>query len=120
MTRIIQNRQGDVLLVKAEKCLEGKVTAYDRIVIEVGEASGHEHVLIGDVQLVLLDVPQAVPGYMSALATQMVIVKGQAQLAHLVGDTPTTEHDEIIVDEGVYFRLPQYQYTPQKITRVAD
>ena len=116
-----QVRQGDVpLVMDVIGKPRGKKVASERIILARGESTGNEHVLSGDVELYELERPERVPGYKGVMSTQMVLVNGIASFAHVIGDTPTQEHDTIEVKPGLYWRLTQWEYTPQEIRRIAD
>ena len=44
-----QLRQGDILLVAVDKLPPKNIEARDRVVLAIGEATGHNHVLTGQV-----------------------------------------------------------------------
>ena len=115
-------RQGDVPLVldKNGKVRGKKREIVGRVVLARGEASGHEHVIAGEAEVYDLHTPEIVPGYKGAMSATMVLVNGKAQLAHLIGDQPTGEHDPIDLDPGLYWRLTQWEYQPGAIRRVMD
>lgn len=115
-------RQGDVpLTLDKSGVVRGKrVAKTTRLVIARGETSGHEHTIVGDVELYELDKPETVPGYSGVMSTHMVLVGGDAKFAHLAGDMPTKEHGEIDLKPGLYWQLAQWEYTPEEIHRSAD
>jgi hypothetical protein len=121
MKKQIIYRQGDVTLIRARhKPASGKEVARYRIVLAVGESTGHEHVVAGEVALYELPEPKRIPGRRGAMSSRMVVVDGKARFAHLVGDIPTGEHGEIEMEPGVYWVLPRWSYQPEEIKRAVD
>ena len=115
-------RQGDVPLVldKNGKVRGKKREIVGRVVLARGESSGHEHVILGKAEVYDLPTPEIVLGYKGAMSATMILVNGKAQLAHLVGNLPTGEHNSIELDPGLYWQLTQWEYKPEAIRRVAD
>ena len=115
-------RQGDVPLALD---LRGKVrgkkrNVVGRVILARGESSGHEHVILGEAEVYDLAIPEVVPGYKGAMSATMVLVKGKAQFAHLIGNQPTGEHAPIDLAPGLYWQLTQWEYKPDEIKRVVD
>jgi hypothetical protein len=105
-----QFRQGDVLLIQVPsvpKKGEGKEVPRDpqgRIVLALGEATGHAHALRADADAVL----------MSFGAERYLKTKAPARLWH-------EEHDPIDLDGGATFRvIIQSEYDPVKMRQVQD
>lgn len=115
-------RQGDVPLTldKAGEVRGKKRNIAGRVILARGESSGHEHVILGDVEVYDLDAPEVVPGYKGAMSATMVLVKGKAKFAHLIGDQPTGDHAHIDLKPGLYWQLTQWEYRPDEIKRVVD
>lgn len=110
MSEMKQFRQGDVLLIQVPslpKKQEGKEIERDpngRIVLALGEATGHAHALRADADAVL----------MSFGAERYLKVKQPARLWH-------EEHDPIDLDGGSVFKVViQSEYDPVKMRQVQD
>lgn len=103
-----QFRQGDVLLCTVD---EIPVTAMpvsseaDRVVVALGELTGHAHALAAHQGRLFRDEPNG--------RSFIAIVKGGAALLH-------EEHDPIHVPEGHYEVRRQREYTPGRSRYVAD
>mgnify|MGYP001566260644 CR=1 FL=1 len=115
-------RQGDVPLQldKTGKIRGKKRSIPGRVVLARGESTGHEHVILGEAEVYDLDKPEIVPGYEGAMSATMVLVKGKAKFAHLIGNQSTGEHDTIDIAPGLYWQLTQWEYKPDEIRRMAD
>ena len=107
-------RQGDVILfpVDAEPKGEQVKPVAGRVVLAIGEATGHAHTLdAADCTLVSAEGAQEL----------YLIVHGRTQLEH-------QEHAALTVDPGVYLigspdrraGIAQVEYTPDALQRVAD
>jgi hypothetical protein len=83
MEKVLQYRQGDILLVKVDKLHEGFKKAKTNIVAE-GEITGHHHRLFGDADVMVADNND-----------MAVWVVGPAELVH-------EEHAAITLEPGAY------------------
>ena len=115
-------RQGDVPLVldKSNNVRGKRRDIAGRVVLARGESSGHEHVILGEAEVYDLETPEGVPGYKGTMSTVMVLVKGKAQFAHLIGNQPTGDHAPIDLQPGLYWQLTQWEYRPDEIKRMVD
>tara|TARA_R100000951_G_scaffold112807_1_gene113753 strand:- start:14972 stop:15304 length:333 start_codon:yes stop_codon:yes gene_type:complete len=103
-------RQGDVLCIPIDAIpTDKKLVPLDpkaRVTLALGEATGHHHTLSEG----------SVEGWsngIEALAEYFEVTSREAVLTH-------QEHDAITLPKGVYERVIQTEYTPEKIVRVAD
>jgi len=103
-----QYRQGDVFL---QPVAEGEIPEGERkqiapvngrVVLAEGEVTGHNHT-------------------MSAETATMELIDGRVLLT-VAEPTPLThqEHGEIEVKPGMYWVVPQREYQPEAVRRVAD
>ena len=102
-------RQGDVLIARAKKKLDGlEPVARDngRVVLAYGELTGHAHA-ITDSRATLFRDPK--------LASMFLHVSGDAPVALL-----HEEHTRIDIPPGEYEITHQVEYLPGEIRRVAD
>lgn len=98
----LEHRQGDVALVRIDKPQKtGKRVASKSIVLALGEATGHSHVLSGEVAEFNID------------GRRVFWVEAPAPLEH-------QEHGAQTVQPGWYEIEPQCVYSPQAIQRVLD
>ncbi|MEV4417147.1 hypothetical protein [Catellatospora sp. NPDC049609] len=104
-------RQGDVLVVPIarEALPEGLMDAprdrRNRMVLALGEATGHAHVLTGE--RVSLLCPPDEPGRL------YLLIEGYGRLVH-------EEHGPIALSPGAYKVVRQREYFPGAIRPVAD
>lgn len=85
-------RQGDVLLTRlTRKPSVGKSVAQGRIVLALGETSGHAHVIEG-----------AVAEFRAADGERIVWLEAPQELRHVAGKTLTGEHNSIPLLAGWY------------------
>ncbi len=104
-------RQGDVLVVSIDddNLPDGLVPAprdrRNRMVLALGEATGHAHVATGD-RVKLLCPPDA-PDRL------FLVVEGHGRLVH-------DEHGPIGLPRGSYRVVRQREYTPGAVRPVAD
>ncbi|HEY9715116.1 MAG TPA: hypothetical protein V6C72_16720 [Chroococcales cyanobacterium] len=98
-------RQGDVLLVKISELPKDAVKelASDKIVLALGEATGHSH---------CLTAPQGATLF-AQNEERYFEIKHSSSLVH-------EEHSPINLDPGLYRVVRQREYTPERIRRVAD
>lgn len=96
-------RQGDVLYVPVDRIPDG-AKLEDTKTVAYGEATGHHHTMV--------EVDGKAEVY--TLEDQM--------FAKVEGDVVVThqEHNELIVEEGIYEIRIQREYTPEDIRRVLD
>lgn len=100
-------RQGDVGIIKREDVdiTEAKKVSLDGedIILAEGEATGHAH-------------------RVAARCLAALYVLEQARLLHVEKPTKITheEHNEIILEPGVYEVVQQREYTPERIRPVLD
>ena len=109
MTKIIQYRQGDVMLEKISCLPDQPLHSLSSPVIARGEKSNHAHALFGSASV--LSVKDGADLY--------VAVIGSAKLSHILetslsSGTPiwTGEHLEIDLEEGIYQVVHQREYDP--------
>lgn len=117
-----QVRQGDVLLVRADKmpswAKEAQRDDHGRVVVEYGESSGHGHAFRG----------AGVTGFraetseMAAMAgLDAVLVGGSTELLrHEFVDGRHAEHEPVALAPGAWVRAIQVEYDPDQEQRVAD
>ena len=104
-------RQGDVLVVPLDPTeMPPNVVAAprdrrNRMVLALGEATGHAHVLTGE--RVALLCPPDDPG------TLLLVIEGYGRLVH-------EEHGPIALSPGTYRVIRQREYFPGAIRPVAD
>jgi len=120
MNKII--RQGDVLLIpieaitrknfrtkeafdNAKSLLSADLSQKTDNILAYGEATGHHHVLEGNV-IVMEEVSDKAVNDRG----QIVEVKEDARLVHTSGDHP--DHDTLTVPSGKYLRVVQKQRDP--------
>ena|SRR3990167_277263 len=97
-----QHRQGDTLLVRIGKPRNpGNAISCKRVVIALGETTGHAHVLEGAVAEFLVD------------GQRVIWVETPATYTH-------DEHAPHTIMPGWYVAPEQVEYTPQEIRRVTD
>jgi hypothetical protein len=99
-------RQGDVLLVPVERLPKGAVpvkSSERRLVLAVGETTGHAHVVAGPHARLFA----AGPWTSTSRRTRFLVVDGEpATLVH-------EEHDPVTVPPGNYRVVRQREYEPQ-------
>lgn len=85
-------RQGDVLLTRlsAEPKIEKEV-ARNRVILALGETSGHAHVIDG-----------AVAEFVTKDGERVVWLEAPEELRHVAGKTLTGEHNSIPLQTGWY------------------
>ena len=99
-------RQGDVLIERVDVVPQAAVKQQvkrGRIVLAVGEATGHDHSIAADRADWWL-----LPG-----GDQFVRVRQKTSLVH-------QEHGPIVLNLGIYRVRRQREYSPQAIRNVAD
>lgn len=113
-----QIRQGDVLLVKTTKKLSKEARPVQRragrVVLALGEATGHAHVIVEPALAELFEERDG------ALYLK---VEGPCELRHVDNlDTlvPSREHDSTFLTRGLYCLPGQREYAPEAIRPVAD
>src|SRR3990167_3705539 len=89
--RNICARQGDILIIKDDRIAEGK--PQDILVVEVGEVTGHQHLLV-------CEVGSKVRGDKTHFT-----LTGRAKLVH-------EEHGEIPFEAGNYIVLRKTEFDP--------
>jgi hypothetical protein len=99
-------RQGDILLVKVNNvALESamRLEAEDgKLILAVGEATGHHHYVSSS------------DASMFAYSEEVYLqVTKPTQLKH-------QEHEAIALDIGIYKKIQQVEYTPERIRNVID
>jgi hypothetical protein len=97
-------RQGDVLLIPVDKIPEGMKTT-KKVTLALGESTGHHHTIY-DGAVGYADDEDSLVEYLS--------------VTNQVGALTHQEHDTIAVPNGNYLNVSQFQYTPEKLERVAD
>lgn len=98
-------RQGDVLVMKVDNIAD-KLKKTKKCTLALGEATGHHHT-IHEGAVGFADQEQDLAKYFN------VSSKNGASLTH-------QEHDTIVLPEGSYKVIGQFQYTPERLTRAAD
>lgn len=109
-----QYRQGDVLLENIPKPRQSALTLVKRgrIVIRLGESTGHQHVIGTDVD------EDAVAEFITAEGRRVLWVQTPTELRHVTpADAPTKEHDQGTVQPGWYVIPEQLEYDPLRIAR---
>ena len=98
-------RQGDVLIEQVAKIPKEaiKQSAKDRIILALGEATGHHHSVDID----------AADWWKQADGAHFLDVPKEARVTH-------QEHDTITLPAGRYRIRRQREYTPEAIRNVAD
>lgn len=119
--------QGDILLIPVHEVppkfsakLPGK-----SVIVGYGEASGHQHVLVGDAQWLVDALDEIELGRFAngEPVNQPVFVKvgNGVSLAHLDAQMKqTADHDPIDVPPGAYQVIRQRQWTAGQARAVAD
>ncbi len=102
--------QGDVLLISIERLPIKTELKKDRI-IALGESSGHRHEVSSGCDVLVDDI-----------GTMYVQAKtARERIRHLLGkETPTGEHDDITLPEGLYRVELQREWRRKEIIRNAD
>jgi len=96
-------RQGDVLFVPVQQMPDG-VKLEDTKTVAYGEVTGHHHTMV--------EVDGKAEVY--TLEDQMFAkVEGDVVITH-------QEHNQLVVEEGIYEIRIQREYTPEDIRRVLD
>lgn len=101
-------RQGDVLITAIDEVPEGlRPVPKDkgRTILAYGEATGHAHSVIGDVELLESDIAE--------MEERFLRVEQECQVVH-------DEHDTIKLPAGDYVVKRQREYSPEEIRTVAD
>lgn len=106
-----QARQGDILVVPISKEMFDSVTKYGHKqedgIVAYGEGTGHNHVLVGDFDLV------------SRFSSPMVARVGEGViLQHTSGEFP--DHDPIALGTGYYMFIRQFDRIGDTNTYVRD
>ena len=104
--RVMQIRQGDVLLESLKEIPAGfKFKSNDPIVAH-GEVTGHCHEIV-------LDRPESVEMFVNERGEIVYNLPCTGYLKH-------QEHDKIILPKGVFLFTRQREYSPGAIKNVAD
>lgn len=117
--------QGDILLVPVSQAPAAVKPLAGRVIVGYGEASGHQHVLVGDCRW-LVDALDEIELRKFANGEDVrepvfVQVGDGVRLAHLDADgQPTADHAAIDVEPGVYQVIRQRQWTAGMARAVAD
>lgn len=110
-------RQGDVILVAVTALPAGakKIPFKKRgIVLALGEATGHAHVIERASARVLQ------PAYWDAGAERFVQLLQAQPLKHTNADGSQADHNPIALERGLYQQGFQVEYTPEELRNVAD
>lgn len=101
-------RQGDVLIQRISKIPADaiKQSAKGRIILALGEATGHHHSLEED-------AADWWKGKDEAIGEQFIELKAPAEVTH-------QEHAPIPLPAGKYRVIQQREYSPEEIRNVAD
>lgn len=113
MTRLMK-RQGDVLLVPVEEVPAGAAEAgrdeASRIVLAVGEKSGHAHA-IRNPEVTAFKMETAESDASNRALVDFILVGGSgAKLAHEYIDMRKADHDPIELEPGAYRVVQQRNY----------
>lgn len=100
-------RQGDVLLIPVLEIPKGLNRHEGRLVLAMGEATGHAHVI---------DDPAAVL-WGDELDARFLEVTASVDLVHT---SNPLDHDTLTVPPGVYQVRRQREYTPEAVRLVGD
>lgn len=101
-------RQGDVLIVAVVELPEGlRPVPRDngRAILAYGEATGHAHAVLEDVELLAADIAE--------MEETFLRVEKECSVVH-------DEHDTIALPAGDYLVRRQREYSPEEIRTVAD
>lgn len=101
-------RQGDVLIRPVEKIptgLEEVPLDHGRVILAYGEATGHAHAVIGDVEFLAADLQE--------MEGRFLRVEQEARVVH-------DEHDTVTLPPGDYEIARQREYQPEAPQWVAD
>lgn len=123
---VIPVEQGDVTIIQASipsKLLGTKKRKNKdgRVILALGEATGHHHSLDGNKSYVVEVTPE-----LSALFNAQVGISEQANILSgvlVVTEPDRIEHQEhkpIEINEGVHWIVIEQEYTPGKIQRTMD
>lgn len=94
-------RQGDVLIVKVDNFPENVETRVEHdFHLAEGEVTGHYHCLVGE-------------AIIAEHGEDVFFKVGNTELIH-------QEHGSISIQAGVYKKIPQFEYTPEKYIPVCD
>jgi len=105
-------RQGDVMLMQVSALPRGakNVTPNDRIVLALGEVTGHAHAVY---EPLTLEKPEGKARIWDAGAERFLQVLEATQLKH-------EEHSPIDLPPGTYKVVQQREYTPERDRLVQD
>lgn len=115
--------QGDILLVPVSVVPPNAVRCPGPVIVGYGEASGHQHVMVGDCEWLVeaLDDIQLFAKGVDIGRPVFIRAGNGVRLAHLTdGGRPTTDHDTIDVPPGRYQVIRQRQWVTGAIRPVAD
>jgi hypothetical protein len=101
-------RQGDVLIRPVDRVPKGlkKVPLESgRVILAHGEATGHAHAVLGDVEFLAADLQE--------MEGRFLRVEQEAQVVH-------DEHDTVTLPPGDYEIVRQREYQPEAPQWVAD
>lgn len=103
-------RQGDVLLMRVAKP-KHKLTpkGEKRIVLALGETTGHAHVIDGHAE-----------SWIDDLGVTFIEAKEAVRLLHVTETRQKADHDPHELPAGWYQQIHQHEYTPSEIRRVVD
>lgn len=100
-----QAHQGDVYLRRIDALPAGAKPIEGRATVALGETSGHHHSFPHRAQVTRFRDDGAGGGF-------YLKVEAPTPIEHLTSaDTPTREHDSILVPPGIYALPPQMQWT---------
>jgi len=101
-------RQGDMIFYKVEGTELTKMKESERLVVGLGEVSGHSHDIVPVDESQVLEMVENEENYGDATRDQLVFqVKGEAIVLH-------EEHAPVTLDEGIWIRINQVNYDPFK------
>jgi hypothetical protein len=100
-----QRRQGDVLMIKTNKAIPATLVKTKTCTAALGEVTGHHHTVM-----------EGAVGFGETEVSMAEMIQVQEDLAKLVHQ----EHDAIPLEKGNHEVIRPFEYTPEKIQRVAD
>lgn len=127
MQKIHQCAQGDILLILVERPESKIEIGNGRIVVGYGEASGHEHVVIGADVKWLVDacedintLEQFALGQRVDSPALFVDVPDGGAIVHEKNGQPTVDHSQIDLPPGTYQVVRQRMATAVTVRPVYD
>jgi len=101
-------RQGDMIFYKVENADLTMKQNTERLVVGIGEVSGHSHDIFPVNDSTVLELAESENSFGDATRDQLFFeVKGEAVVLH-------EEHAPVTLDEGMWVRINQVNYDPFK------